>query len=310
MKFNKIFTIILLFVLILSVCTFKAYASSEMVDGKTKNIYGEFKNRKILKQSEKYYLYTINNNTVIQLFDSNSKIISNTTNDFTENKFSEYCTVLDELEDINSFFKMQFNRDGDIGDNSLSISYINAAITDKTPNAIWTGNSLVINPQYISARDVLVHEYTHGIIQNELGKFHFKGQTGALEESLADVFATFYDDNYTIGEGLGNNNIIRSLSDPAKYGQPKHMNNYKQTSLDNGGVHINNSIPNYAYYLTSKKIGKEKVMNIYYDVLINRFNESSTFKSFKDDLKLSAEKLYSSKEAYQIEESWNEVGVK
>ena len=37
--------------------------------------------------------------------------------------------------------------------------------------------------------------------------------------------------------------------------QPAHMDDYVQTTDDNGGVHINSGIPNHAFYLTATALG-------------------------------------------------------
>ena len=57
---------------------------------------------------------------------------------------------------------------------------------------------------------------------------------------------------------------LRSMSDPEEYGQPSHMDDYVNTSSDNGGVHTNSGIPNKAAYNTIRSIGKDKAQQIYY----------------------------------------------
>jgi Zn-dependent metalloprotease len=41
---------------------------------------------------------------------------------------------------------------------------------------------------------------------------------------------------------------VRDLSDPPRYEQPDHMEDYVLTEEDQGGVHINNGIHNKAAY--------------------------------------------------------------
>lgn len=282
----------------------------KFVKGELKNLKNEIINDTILKQNEKYFLYKKYNNTVIQVFNDKNEIISNNSNEFLQDKFRGYVSLFQNISKVNQFYKEKFARYGEIGEKKQGPSFLNCAINNSTPNAVWTGNSLVVNSKYVGISDVLAHEYTHGIIQNEVGKLHFSNETGALEESLADVFATMYDGNYTIGEKLGEENIIRSLSNPEKYNQPKEMKNYVHTSNDKGGVHINNGIPNYAYYLTVKKLGKEKAEKIYYYNLKNNFDENDDFTSFKNDLADSASTIYSQEDAKKIQSIWNKVGVK
>ena len=37
--------------------------------------------------------------------------------------------------------------------------------------------------------------------------------------------------------------------------QPAHMDDYVETTEDNGGVHINSGIPNHAFYLAATALG-------------------------------------------------------
>lgn len=312
----KIFTFITLVLFFLfennsvMIANEKEESNPEFTEGVLKNLSGETFKYDILKQNEKYYLYTQQNQTVIQLFDSNNEIISNTNNNFTEDSYGKYVSLFENLADINQFYKQKFDRVGNIGIVQEDMSFINAAVNDSTPNAVWTGSSLAVNSKYVNVSDVLAHEYTHGIIQNEVGSIHFSGETGALEESLSDIFATMYDGNYTIGEKLGKDKVIRSLSNPEKYNQPNHMKNYVETNDDKGGVHVNNGIPNYAYYLTVKSIGEKKSQNLYYYNLKNNFDRNDDFSSFKNDLINSTQKLYGENDAEKVHQVWDKVGVK
>ena len=47
-------------------------------------------------------------------------------------------------------------------------------------------------------------------------------------------------------------------SDPEEYGQPSHMDDYVNTSSDNGGVHTNSGIPNKAATTLSAVLVKIK----------------------------------------------------
>src|SRR5262249_49533152 len=148
-------------------------------------------------------------------------------------------------------------------------------------NAFWDGRQMIYGDgdgqQFLSftrSVDVIGHEMTHGVTQHEAGLIYW-GQTGALNESLSDVFGSMvkqYVNNQTadqadwlIGQGLFTPLVkgvaIRSLKAPGTaYGvpvpdpvlgkddQPSHMSNYNHTLQDNGGVHINSGIPNNAFY--------------------------------------------------------------
>ena len=117
---------------------------------------------------------------------------------------------------------------------------------------------------FADAPDVLAHEYTHRIVNNVLG-LSPEGESGAVNESLADTMATAYDTkNWTIGENVIPGGI-RSLEDPSrpqdaiqlpvgrrgdtllvkKTPLPSNIQDYIDTDYDNGGVHINIGILNH-----------------------------------------------------------------
>src|SRR5687768_6103033 len=86
-------------------------------------------------------------------------------------------------------------------------------------------------------------------------------ESGALNESLSDVLgvgAEFYyqpsgsglrQADYLMGEDSIRPGGIRSLANPAAYGDPDHYSRRFTGRDDNGGVHINSGIPNHAFYL-------------------------------------------------------------
>ena len=158
----------------------------------------------------------------------------------------------------------------------------------------------------ISTRDVIAHEYTHGVIENS-GGLIYQTQSGALNESFADIFGHFVDSsNWTIGEGtqLG---VIRNLSNPPALGDPDHVlsstsgdgtglrvlapgvgpdcDGSSPTYNDCGFVHTNSGIHNKAGFLVIQGqnfngfnvqgIGLTKAAHLFYGVLNNRRLSSS-----------------------------------
>ena len=117
---------------------------------------------------------------------------------------------------------------------------------------------------------MVAHELSHGVTETEAGLIYFE-QSGALNESLSDVFGSLVKQYYLkqtadradwlIGEGLLaagiNGKGLRSMSEPGtayddpllgKDPQPAHMKDFIKTREDNGGVHLNSGIPNRAFY--------------------------------------------------------------
>ncbi|MFD2867362.1 M4 family metallopeptidase [Kurthia populi] len=191
-------------------------------------------------------------------------------------------------------------------------------------NAAWTGQYMIYGDgdgvtfsELSGAKDVIAHELTHAVTETS-SNLVYENQPGALNESFSDVFGYFVDpDDWLMGEDIYTPKIagdaLRSLSDPAKYDQPAHMNNYQNLpntkAGDWGGVHINSGIPNKAAYNTIQKIGKVKAEKIYYRALTQYLTTNSQFVDAKKALVQSATDLYGATEAAAVTEAWNAVGV-
>ena len=151
-------------------------------------------------------------------------------------------------------------------------------------NAFWDGTQLVfgdgdgrIFERFTKPIDVLAHEFGHGVIEHT-ANLTYSGQSGALNESVADVFAACLkqrvlgqdaaDGDWLIGEGIFTAAVsARALRDMAAPGtaydddqlgrdpQVGHMDDYVETTADNGGVHLNSGIPNRAFQLAAVGIG-------------------------------------------------------
>src|SRR5262249_7285524 len=147
---------------------------------------------------------------------------------------------------------------------------------DKFQNAFWDGHQMVfgdgdgtIFSRFTISLDVIGHELTHGVTGSEVN-LTYTGQSGALNESISDVFGslvkqyalkqTASEADWLIGAGLQTfkDQALRSMKAPGtaydnailrKDPQPADMQHYVHTAQDNGGVHINSGIPNHAFYL-------------------------------------------------------------
>ncbi len=79
-------------------------------------------------------------------------------------------------------------------------------------NAFWNGVFMAYGDGNVAfkplaqALDVAAHEMTHGVIQHTVN-LEYRGESGALNESFADVFAAMVDrDDWQLGE-----DVIKSL---------------------------------------------------------------------------------------------------
>jgi Zn-dependent metalloprotease len=129
-------------------------------------------------------------------------------------------------------------------------------------NAFWNGVGMFYGEGFASADDVVGHEMTHGVISHNADLFYW-GQSGAINESLADVMGEIVDHrhrspgdsahSWTIGEDLPIG-ALRSMREPGRFGQPGTMTSrrYARGQDDNGGVHTNSGVGNRAFYLISQ----------------------------------------------------------
>src|SRR3954453_15441382 len=147
-------------------------------------------------------------------------------------------------------------------------------------NAFWDGRQLVfgdgdgqIFDRFTKPVDVLGHEFTHAVTQFT-ANLTYQGQSGALNESISDVFGTCLkqrmlgqsaeEGDWLIGQGIFLPSVqgkaLRSMSAPGtaydddvigKDPQVGSMDKYVDTQEDNGGVHLNSEIPNRAFYLAA-----------------------------------------------------------
>ncbi|WP_206065112.1 protealysin inhibitor emfourin [Nocardioides sp. JQ2195] len=151
-------------------------------------------------------------------------------------------------------------------------------------NAFWDGTQLVFGDgdgevfdRFTKPIDVLAHELTHAVTESVAGLV-YQGQSGALNESVSDVFAACLkqrvrgqsaaEADWLVGEGLFLPGVsARGLRDMASPGtayddpvlgkdpQGADMSAYVETTDDNGGVHLNSGIPNRAFVLAARAIG-------------------------------------------------------
>lgn len=210
-------------------------------------------------------------------------------------------------------------------------------------NAFWNGEQMAYgdgdNSIFISftkSLSVIGHELSHGVVQFS-GGLLYQDQSGALNESFADVFGCLavqyknqqeaHQANWLVGDGILGPDItgeaLRSMKAPGtaydstligKDPQPFHMDNYVVTTSDQGGVHINSGIPNHAFYLLSQYLGGfawEKAGRIWYDTMQEINNSMATFQEWADKSLEMAQTRYGtgSLEVLYTKRAWKLVGV-
>jgi len=210
-------------------------------------------------------------------------------------------------------------------------------------NAFWDGSQMVYGDgdgklfeRFTRCIDVIGHELTHGVIQYE-ASLAYSGQSGALNESFADVFGSLVKQrslgqtagqaDWLIGAGLFKATVkgeaLRSMAAPGtayddpllgKDPQPADMAHYVETTDDNGGVHINSGIPNRAFYLAATAIGGsawEKAGKVWYVTLRDRLRPGSDFRAAGTLTVAVATELFGARSAAvtAVRAAWKKVGV-
>ncbi|KJC65565.1 Thermolysin metallopeptidase, catalytic domain [Agreia bicolorata] len=212
-------------------------------------------------------------------------------------------------------------------------------------NAFWDGERMVFGDgdgeifrRFTLSLSVIGHELSHGVTQYS-NPLEYSGQSGALNESVSDVFGalveqyarrqTVAEANWLIGAELFTEMVegaaLRSMKAPGTAydddilgvdPQPAHMRDFVETSDDNGGVHINSGIPNRAFYLVADSLGGfawHRAGQIWYDTITGgALAPTATFADFARATAGAARSRFGggSSELDAVERAWSSVGVR
>ncbi len=224
-----------------------------------------------------------------------NKVVDEESREVADNLNSDSTTAFQNGGVMRDYLFMLFGRDGYDKIGSILESYVRYG---SLSNAYWCpqpstvcpkANVMVYGPGYAEAIDIVGHEITHGIIQHEKNLLYLN-ESGAVNESLADIFGTLVEQyvnvprgNWVIGEklpGFSEATPMRSLADPnlkdregksmfnrevrysmSNRGQPDRYADVlspldplcgKTRLQDNGCVHFNSGILNKFAYLISE----------------------------------------------------------
>lgn len=173
--------------------------------------------------------------------------------------------------------------------------------------------------------DIFVHEFTHAIIATTSNLVYY-AQSGALNESFADIMAVRADGNWTIAEDLMGP-PVRDLSNPSV----DHMNEFAtpddctqvingQISNDNYCVHTNSGVQNYVAYLlgvggthpdsnvTIKSISVTHTTNLAY-LTMNALSSGAIFMDSRVMWVALAQQYIGVQTACQVRNAWYAVGI-
>ena len=237
-----------------------------------------------------------------------------------------------------ALFKEVFGRDSYDGQGAAVVASVH--YQRDYDNAFWDGDQLVFGDgdgkvfdRFTKPVDVLGHELSHAVTQFT-ANLTYRGQSGALNESISDVFGsclkqrllgqTADQADWLIGEGIFLPSVqgraLRSMAEPGtayddptlgKDPQVATMADYVDTQDDNGGVHTNSGIPNKAFHLAAIGIGGtswDGAGRIWYAALTSGLSADTDFAGFAAATVTAAEGV-SSEAAEVVRSAWEQVGV-
>lgn len=210
--------------------------------------------------NKKYNIRTANNADItcgtnssadVQWFDENG-VLSGVSPD------ADGQDAFDFIDQTYDYYQSTFDYHGWDGNDNKTIRVLVHVDSGWTNASSWSRGCLIFGDGMVT-RDIVAHEFTHSI-DRHTASLRYKNQSGALDESYADIAGALVDfDDWWIWEGntgLGNRcgstapaGTRRSLADPTLCGHPAHVRDFLETDTDNGGVHTNSSIHNKAAYL-------------------------------------------------------------
>lgn len=241
---------------------------------------------------------------------------------------------------VYNFYKDQFGRNS-LDDNGMVLK--STVHFDKNyNNAFWDGQQMIYGDgddsfftDFTLSLDVIAHEMTHGLIDHT-ADLRYENQSGALNESFADVFGVTIrqqvngedgsqQDHWKIGKEIFTpafpGDALRDISAPGtayshpSFGddpQPAHVLAFKflpnTREGDWGGVHINSGIPNRAFYGVTKRLAVMAAAHIWYRALLT-LGPSATFRDAYNATMRTARTSRAPNAVSAVQEGWGEVGI-
>lgn len=240
------------------------------------------------------------------------------------------------------YFKNVYNRNG-IDNNGIQLKIL--VDVNYNDNAFWPFDNQItigkLGGSHLGTVDLCGHEYTHGVVKYCAG-LGTTNESGSLNESFCDIFG-FEVERYIQGGIINDWDInedvalYRRMNNPSNspinpnIGIPQPAfylgSNWYTGSYDKGGVHHNNGVQNYWFYLLSQGsagapdgtfnniavsgIGADKARNISYYNLDVYMGANSSYLDARNGAVMSAVNIYGicSNETKQTTNAWGAVGI-
>ncbi|HEV2883799.1 MAG TPA: M4 family metallopeptidase [Pyrinomonadaceae bacterium] len=196
---------------------------------------------------------------------------------------TEGWLAFNNIRNVDAYFRNTFGRDGYDGDGDDVEMYVHVGNENGGPwrDAQYLGGWCDIFEfgDGYPVNDVVGHEFTHGVINNS-SVLEYANESGALNESFADIFGQFMDNSdWLIGEDIPNRDPLRDMAHPPidHYGEKRASVSDPNDDNDHGWVHRNSGINNKAAFLITaggphnsfniRGIGQRKSQQLFYFVM-------------------------------------------
>ena len=199
-------------------------------------------------------------------------------------------------------------------------------------------NGTTTSRNFAAALDIVAHELTHGVTGYS-SRLIYQDESGALNEAFSDIMGICVEfANQQLGSGprLADWNAgedvspsgtpFRNFVTPTSRNHPDHYSVRYTGTGDNGGVHINSSIANHAFYLavmggTNRVSGLAvtgvgfanlaQMEQVFYRAFTQMLTPSSDFAAARVATIQAARDLYGANSAAEraVTQAWTAVGV-
>lgn len=217
------------------------------------------------------------------------------------------------LSKVFDYYERQHQRNSIDGRGGSIIGIVNVPID----NAYWQNDMITFGNlnNWAHTLDFAAHEMTHGVIE-KTANLVYQNQPGAMNEAFADIFGesveAFHGNgspDWKLGSFL--TQPLRDMRDPASmeiangrryptkmseiisHNDP-FLDNFQ--GRDNGGVHLNSSIINQAYYQLAEglpeAIGIPSAERIFYRAMTTKLQKQSQFLDCRIACVQSAEEIF------------------
>lgn len=301
---------------IISKCVYVDAHSGKIVDsvsmicnvkGTAETLYAQTREINTTLTTQGYTLYDTSHSAAIQTFNANGNNYFDNDNIWTRAEWNNAAKDIAALDvhwgvgKAYEYFLNKYKRNSYDNKGGTITSYVNI----NEHNAFWSNSNLHFGysfegPYPLTSLDIVSHEFTHGVTQYS-SNLVYQGESGALSEGFSDIFAACVENwampekrnnCWLMGDDIADTYFQRSMISPnCKYYKGNGWMDANNTSIDNGGVHINSGVLSFWFYLLAnggegenggrtysvKSIGIDKASQLSYTTLTSYLTSNSGY---------------------------------